>query len=275
MHLIDGKALAASIRANTKNDIDRLGLVPKLAILLVGDDPASRLYVNLKKKAAAEVGVAIDCREERADATDDALVRVIESWNRDPSVHGILVQLPLPPGHNEDRVIAAMDPNKDADGFHPRRDGLPPVHEGILRLIGATPISVNGSTAVIIANSDVFSKPLSRLLTKAGASVDLLRADDLDGDRLKAADIVVTAVGRPHFLRANMVKKDAVLIDVGTTRVDGKVQGDIDVQSFEKTEAWISPVPGGVGPMTIAELLKRVTELAMRFSSLCATPRGE
>ncbi len=272
MQTIDGKSLATEIRGDLKTRISASGLHPKLGVLLVGEDPASHLYVKLKEKAAAEAGIETDIRRLPSTATDAELIGLIRAWNDDESVHGILVQLPLPPGHDQDAVINAILPRKDADGFHPKNlDALyagegrivPPLHEGILRLIGQTDVMPNLAQAVILANSDVFAKPLEYLLKKAGAFVQTFRPDELDGQALKDADIIVVAVGRARFLKRDLVKSGACVIDVGTNKTEsGQTVGDADAESLHDVPGWLSPVPGGVGPMTIAMLLKSVTDLA-------------
>ncbi|MFZ2804262.1 MAG: bifunctional 5,10-methylenetetrahydrofolate dehydrogenase/5,10-methenyltetrahydrofolate cyclohydrolase [Patescibacteria group bacterium] len=272
MKLIDGRALAQDARAQLKKDIASSGLHPKLAVLLVGDDAASRLYVSLKEKAAAEVGIATEVVRVSAFTPTTELIDQINTWNADPSVSGILIQLPLPEGHDTQAVIAAMDPKKDADGFHPKNveallagNGtiIPPLHEGILRLIGATDVVVNGAKAVIIANSEEFSKPLNYLLTKAGSFVTIMSPEDIDRKTLANAQIVVIAVGRTGFLKRGMVSAGTCIIDVGTNQnSDGKTTGDVDATSLQDLDGWLSPVPGGVGPMTIAMLLKNVFHLA-------------
>ncbi|MBM3204677.1 bifunctional 5,10-methylenetetrahydrofolate dehydrogenase/5,10-methenyltetrahydrofolate cyclohydrolase [Candidatus Uhrbacteria bacterium] len=268
MFLIDGKALAERIRAQVAQEIKEKHLSPHLAILLVGDDPASHLYVGLKQKYAAEVGVRVTYEQRSADVSDDELVDLIQRWNQDPSVHAILVQIPLPPGHDEQRIIEAIDPKKDVDGFRPASTSVPPVHEGILRLINETPLKLSGASAAIIVNSDLFAAPLKRLLSTGGMFVNVMHPDDLDQEKLASADVVVIAVGRTNFLHASMTKPDAVIIDVGTNKTDeGKTCGDVDRSSFEKTYVWLTPVPGGVGPMTIAQLLKNVAGLAQQDSS--------
>jgi methylenetetrahydrofolate dehydrogenase (NADP+)/methenyltetrahydrofolate cyclohydrolase len=274
MERIDGKALAASIRAQVKQDIDASGLHPKLAVLLIGDDPASNIYVNLKEKACAEAGIVTDTRRMPATTSDADIIALIGQWNADETVDAILVQIPLPPGHDEDAAIAAMDPRKDVDGFHPENAAailngtgtlFPPVHEGILRLIGATDVTLKTSTAVVIANSDTFADPLVRLLTTAGCDVEKFRPDDMDREAVKTADIVVVAVGRPRFLTRAMIKPGACVIDVGTNRTaEGKTVGDADAEGLKDVLGWLSPVPGGVGPMTVALLLKNTYELAKR-----------
>jgi methylenetetrahydrofolate dehydrogenase (NADP+) / methenyltetrahydrofolate cyclohydrolase len=272
MHFIDGKSLAAKIRAEIKEEIASSNLQPTLAILLVGDDPASRLYVSLKEKAASEVGIKTLTERKDASVTDDELVQLIKDWNEDSTIHGILVQFPLPSNHDQDRVMGAVDPKKDADGFHPVNRAallaghatiIPPVHEGILRLIGTTPLRIHGAKASLIMNSGIFAEPLKRLLSIGGAGVEIMQPDELDYRTLSDSDLVVVAVGRPNFLNISMTKPDAVIIDVGTNKTpDGKVRGDVDIDSYQHATAWITPVPGGVGPMTIAQLLKNVVNLA-------------
>lgn len=269
---INGRALAAAIRAEIKQDITSLGFQPKLAVLLVGDDPASHLYVSLKEKAAAEVGILTQGRTLPSTTTTDELIAIIREWNTDSTVDGILIQLPLPQGIDEDTVIAAMDKAKDADGFHPKNvkaleaghgNIIPPVHEGILRLIGATDVVPNGAQAALIANSEVFAAPLAHLLRKSGAVVEFFKPDEIDRETLAKAEIVVIAVGRAGFLKRGMVSPGVCIIDVGTNRVgEKKVVGDVDAESLKDVPGWLSPVPGGVGPMTIAMLLKNVVHLA-------------
>ena len=276
MKSIDGRALAATIRTELKKDIAASGLHPRLGVLLVGNDPASDIYVSLKEKAAADVGITTDIRRLKT-ATTSELVEQIQAWNTDPAITGILVQLPLPDGIDPAVVIEAMDPTKDADGFHPSNveallagNGriIPPLHEGILRLIGAPGTTVNAAHATIIANSEEFSKPLKHLLTKAGAFVTVMNPDELDRETLAHANIVVIAIGRAGFLRRGMVSAGTCIIDVGTNKTDdGKTIGDVDSESLLSLDGYLSPVPGGVGPMTIAMLLKNVFHLSSSSSS--------
>lgn len=274
MQIIDGKALAASIREEVANDVNTFGRTPRLNVMLVGGDPASHLYVSLKKKAGEEAGIRVDVHGFDANASEEELLTTIDTWNADPDVNAILIQLPLPFGFDETKIVSRMDPAKDADGFHPQTvealmRGEPtivsPVHEGVLRLIAQTDTKMTGAQAVILANSKVFADPLARLLSTAGASVNVMAPDDLDRDRLKEVDIVVTAIGRAGFVHASMVKDGAVIIDVGTNKTDdGKTVGDAEFESFRKTDCRITPVPGGVGPMTIALLLRNVVKLAAK-----------
>jgi methylenetetrahydrofolate dehydrogenase (NADP+)/methenyltetrahydrofolate cyclohydrolase len=272
--MIDGASLAKNVRDQLKDTVKKSGRVPFLAVLLVGDDPASALYVKLKKKAAEEVGIRVEITHKAGTTPTTELIALIQSWNRDPEVHGILVQLPLPAHYDEQPIIDAMDAKKDADGFHPENIAalyrgevtiIPPVHEGVLRLIAQTPLRINGAKTVIFGNSEIFTKPLERLLTTAGADVTRLGAEAVTNEAVQEADLVISAVGSPHFLKPAHVRDDAVLIDVGTTKLENeKIAGDVDYAAFQDTDCWITPVPGGVGPMTIAQLLWNVYLLAER-----------
>lgn len=272
MHVIDGKALAETLREELAKTLKTSDLKPYLAVLLVGDDPASALYVKLKKKAAEEIGIRVEITHKDGTTPAAELIELINQWNQDPSIHGILIQLPLPAHYDEQQIIDTMDPKKDADGFHPDNVAalyrgeaaiIPPVHEGILRLISQTPVHVNGAKTVILGNSDIFTKPLERLLTTAGSLVTRLSAEDVGREVMKEAEIVISAVGSPHLIKPAHVKDGAVLIDVGTTKLENdKLAGDVDYGAFQDTDCWITPVPGGVGPMTIAQLLWNVYQLA-------------
>ncbi|MCK9360925.1 bifunctional 5,10-methylenetetrahydrofolate dehydrogenase/5,10-methenyltetrahydrofolate cyclohydrolase [Patescibacteria group bacterium] len=272
MYLIDGKTLAATIREEVKQEVAGLGLKPRLNVMIVGGDPASHLYVSLKKRAGEEAGINVDVHGFEATASQEQLLETIEAWNNDPEVDAILVQIPLPYGFDQDAVTSKITPHKDVDGFHPDNvaallKGEPsivsPVHEGILRLIAQTDLKISGSLAVILANSKTFAEPLARLLSTAGASVDILDPDNLDRTLLAAADIVVTAIGRAGFVHPSLTKDGTVIIDVGTNKTDaGHVRGDADFDAYKNTDCWVTPVPGGVGPMTIALLLRNVVTLA-------------
>ncbi|MBD3281725.1 bifunctional 5,10-methylene-tetrahydrofolate dehydrogenase/5,10-methylene-tetrahydrofolate cyclohydrolase [Candidatus Uhrbacteria bacterium] len=274
MQPIPGKQIAAQIKEECKQEVKEKGIKAKLAALLVGDDPASHIYVSLKEKAAHKIGVETDTRRLPASATNEELIAIIKEWNEDESVTGILIQLPLPEGHDTDAIIVAMDPKKDADGFHPDNIAklehgeatiLSPLHEGILRLIASTPIVPNHAFVIILANSHTFADPLKWIFERAGADVDVMLADKIDDKELREADVIVTAVGKPGILTSNATKPGACVIDVGITKMpDGSVQGDFDAESAADLDGWYSPVPGGVGPMTVALLIKNVIRLAER-----------
>lgn len=264
--VLDGKTLATAIRAKVKGRVASLSAKPGLAVLLVGDDPASHLYVNLKEKACAEVGIRFERKEYAADVSEDNLVKDIRALNQRTDIDGILIQLPLP-SQNADHVVAAIDPKKDVDGFHPKNlaalaAGLPclapPVHLGVMKLIESTGQNITGKTAVVVS-SVVFGSPLVSLLGERNVSAHIisLNAKNLK-EELQTADIVVTAIGRPAFITGDMLKPQAIVIDVGTSKRNDKVVGDVDRSTVDSVAAFVSPVPGGSGPLTVAYLLLNV-----------------
>lgn len=272
MKPIPGKEIASQIKEECKQEVAEKGIKAKLAAILVGEDPASNLYVSLKESAAHKIGIETDFRRLPAETSNEEIIKLIEEWNADDGVTGILIQLPLPEGHDTEAIVAAMDPKKDADGFHPVNVAalehgeatiLSPLHEGILRLIASTEIVPNHAYVVILANSHTFADPLKWIFERAGANVDVVLADKKDDKDLREADVIVTAVGKPGFLTSNATKPGVCVIDVGITKTaDGKVSGDFDAESAKDLEGWYSPVPGGVGPMTVALLMKNVIRLA-------------
>jgi methylenetetrahydrofolate dehydrogenase (NADP+)/methenyltetrahydrofolate cyclohydrolase len=272
MKLIDGKNLAQQIRSEVKDAVSKLPSPPGLGVLLVGEDPASHVYVNLKEKAAQEAGITADIRRMSETTSDDELETIILGWNNDPTINAILIQLPLPAGHNTDRLINAMDPAKDVDGFHPqtiqglmRGDAMivSPVHEAILRLIAATNFDPRGKSATILANSETFATPLAYLMQRAGFITAFMNPEVIDGEILRTSDVIILAIGRPGFLGADLVRPGTIVIDVGTTKDErGIVRGDADETALASIDGWLTPVPGGVGPMTVALLLKNVLTLA-------------
>jgi len=271
MHIIDGKALAARIKHDLVSEVRALAKVPRLNVLLVGNDAASRLYVNLKKQAGVETGIQVHVEEKPATSSQAELEAIIDAWNQDPAVNAILIQLPLPINFDTHALINRIALTKDADGFHPNNPNpLSPLHEGILRLISQTPLRLAGAQGVIVANSEIFANPLKHILQTGGVSVDVMHPDELNKSRMQEADLIISAVGRPEYLPASWVKDNAVLIDVGTTKVDGKTIGDFERSSIENTDCWLTPVPGGVGPMTVALLLKNVYQLTKQSSSRVA-----
>ena len=260
---MDGKALAARIRESIAPEVAMLGQIG-LATVLVGDDPASDVYIRAKHKAAGEVG--IEARDIRLpDSTsEEELLRVVADLNADDGVDGILVQLPLPAGSDEARVIRAVDPAKDVDGFHPLNAGLlylgrptfvPGTALGVLELLDEYDVELEGAHAVVVGRSDIVGKPVSLLLLHRHATVTMCHSRTRDlGAEIARADVVVAAVGVPGLVRADAVKEGACLIDVGITRTDAGLVGDIDPAAAERA-ALLTPVPGGVGPMTVAMLL--------------------
>ncbi|MEI7512290.1 MAG: bifunctional 5,10-methylenetetrahydrofolate dehydrogenase/5,10-methenyltetrahydrofolate cyclohydrolase [Candidatus Uhrbacteria bacterium] len=263
MQIIDGKALAASIREDVLRSVAALPRPPRLNVMIVGGDAASHLYVSLKKQAAEQAGILVAVHGFDSPVTQQELEATIDTWNADAEVDAILIQLPLPREFDADGLVARILPTKDVDGFHPNSTVVSPVHEGILRLIAQTDIKLPGSQIAVLANSKIFADPLTRLLSIGGASVDQLDPDHLNHALLKEADVVITAIGRLAFVHPSLTKDGAVIIDVGTNKNDeGKTRGDADFEAYKNTDCWVTPVPGGVGPMTIALLLRNVVLLA-------------
>ena len=274
--LIDGKAVAKEIRQGLKERCAALlgrGVQPGLAVVLVGEDPASQIYVRNKEKACAQVGIRSIAVRMPADTPQDVLEAKIVALNMDPEVDGILVQLPLPGGLDEARVLALVAPAKDVDGFHVqslgalvtgRRGFVSCTPKGCMELIRRTGIDPAGKEAVVVGRSNIVGKPMSLLLLAKNATVTTChsRTQDLAA-HTRRADILVAAVGRPKMITGDMIKPGAVVIDVGINRLeDGKVVGDVDFDSAAEVAGYITPVPGGVGPMTIAMLMENTLESA-------------
>jgi methylenetetrahydrofolate dehydrogenase (NADP+)/methenyltetrahydrofolate cyclohydrolase len=268
--IMDGFSLAKTVREELKLKIAALPRKPTLAVILLGDDPASRIYVSGKEKAAAEVGINSVGRYLSADTSETALLEEIYSLNENPSVDGILVQLPLPSGIDTQKIISAIDPQKDVDGFHPMNAGrlfigapsfIPCTPKGIMRLLSVYGVETAGKRAVVIGRSNIVGKPVAQLLLAANATVTLCHSKtaDLPGVA-RSADILVAAIGKPRFVDKSFVKVGAVVIDVGMNRADGKLCGDVAFDEVLPMVSAITPVPKGVGPMTIAMLLENTYE---------------
>jgi len=248
-------------------------LVPHLTVILVGDNPASKSYVNGKKKAAAETGISSDVIELAATITEEKLLAAIDELNQDPSVHGILVQLPLPDHIREQHIIEAIDPNKDVDGFHPVNIGrmmtgvdtfLPCTPYGIITMLKSKNITITGKHAVVIGRSNIVGKPVGQLLLNENATVTYChsKTQDLKSFTTKA-DILIVALGTPNVITADYLKQNAVVIDVGINRIDdGSLTGDVDFDDAKNKASFITPVPRGVGPMTITMLLQNTIKAA-------------
>ena len=272
--LIDGKAHAQALRDKVGAAVARLSRTPGLAVVLVGEDPASAVYVRAKGKACREAGMASFEHRLPADTTQGALLAVVRQLNADPEVDGILVQLPLPPQINADAVIAAIDPDKDVDGFHPVNAGrlasglpgfVPCTPLGCLMLLQDTRGDLSGLEAVVVGRSNIVGKPMAQLLLGANATVTIAHSRSRDLPALcRRADILVAAVGRPEMIRGDWVKPGATEIDVGINRVEGKLVGDVAFDEVAVHAGAITPVPGGVGPMTIACLLRNTLTSAER-----------
>jgi methylenetetrahydrofolate dehydrogenase (NADP+)/methenyltetrahydrofolate cyclohydrolase len=289
--LIDGKAVAARRRQSVAagvRELERQGIVPGLSVVLVGDDPASAVYVRNKAKACEEVGMRGETIRMPASTSQHELLRVVERLNEDNDVHGILVQMPLPKQVDADAIIRCIDPSKDVDGFHPMNVGrmligerdafVPCTPAGVMELLREYRVQTAGAECVIVGRSNIVGKPMTALLMQPGtdATVTVCHSRSRSvADHTRRADIVIAAVGRPGLIRGEMLKPGAVVIDVGINRVDDRsdrrgyrLAGDVDFRSASEVASLITPVPGGVGPMTIAMLLDNTLRAAQRFAAL-------
>lgn len=270
--MLSGKKVAERIFAETKELVAGLPLRPGLGVVLVGDDEASRIYVGIKERKAEELGIAFRKETLPSVATEEEVIRVVGALSDDPDIHGIIVQLPLPPGIDADRVIAAIDPQKDADGFHPEtvrrfldgdRGSIPVFPQAIVELAKSADIALSGKHGVVLANSELFGNIMKKALENEGVGTEIVLARDIDAraDAISSADVVVTATGKPERFSRGMFKNGAVVIDGGITGKDGRVFGDVEREGGD-SRIFLSPVPGGVGPVTVACLLHRTAGLA-------------
>lgn len=270
--IIDGRSLAKKIEENVKIEVDRFkahtGITPGLCTILVGDDPASKIYVRLKHKACERVGIYAHDMHLSATISQEELINEIENMNNCKEVHGILLQVPLPKHLNEKEAMLKIDPKKDADGFHPcnignlliGQEGLVPcTPKGIIRAIEEYEIDIEGKHAVVVGRSNIVGKPMAALFINRNATVSICHGctQDLKQFTLEA-DILVVSAGVKHLIKADMVKDNAVVFDVGINEEDGKIYGDVDFGNVIKKASFITPVPGGVGPITIAVLMQHV-----------------
>lgn len=266
--ILNGKILAKAIRDKAKIRVEKLDTPPGLGVILVGENPASMLYVGLKEHAAKEVGIYVERKNLPPEITTEEILDIIKDFNSREEINGILVQLPLPEGLETNKIVAAIDPMKDVDGFHPENRKLllantpklvPPTALGVMRLLQATRLPLNRKTAVIVGNSQIFAEPIIELMRDAGvAAVFVPKNTEALASITRAADILVTAIGSPYFITPEMTKPSGVVIDVGTSKgPDGKTVGDGSPLLLNHT-GFLSPVPGGVGPLTVAYLLLNV-----------------
>ncbi len=276
-NIIDGKAVSARVKEEIANETAavkaKYGINIGLAVVIVGDDPASRIYVNNKKKACETVGFTSYEYALSADTTQEELLQLIDKLNKDDNVNGILVQLPLPKHLDEKAVINSISPEKDVDAFHPVNVGkimigeysfLPCTPAGIMELIASTGVEIKGKECVVVGRSNIVGKPMSMLLLHQSGTVTICHSKTQDlADHCRKADILVVAVGVPKLVTGDMIKEGAVVIDVGMNRLEnGKLCGDVDFDSAKEKASFITPVPGGVGPMTIAMLMKNTLTAA-------------
>lgn len=276
--IINGRAIAAEILADLKHKVADLPKPPGLAAVLIGDDPASVLYVKNKERACDTIGISFSryiCNEDCMPSADQAAVlEAIGFLNRDPMIHAIIVQLPVPAGFDPDTLIRAIDPAKDVDGFHPAslqrflagQINAPPLVATILKLLGSINFKLNGKRVVMIGKNQVLSQTLGKAVADAGGSLHVVAAkDDALVNQTTTGDVLIAAVGWPNLVTGDLVKPGAVVIDVGITRLpDGTYAGDVDAASVAKVASAYTPTPGGVGPVTVAMLLQRVYELAVK-----------
>jgi len=275
--VLNGKELATKIKGELKQTVEEIkkkGIYPGLAVIIVGNDPASRVYVNSKKKACEEIGIESFEYALDESVSEEELIKLIKKLNNDDRVNGILVQLPLPKHINEEKIILAIDSSKDVDGFHPENVGrlltgnpqfLPCTPAGVMELIKESGIEIAGKECVIVGRSNIVGKPQSMLLLAEHGTVTIChsRTKNLE-EVVKRADILVVAVGKPEMIKGSSIKPGAVVIDVGINRLeDKKIVGDVEYESCSKVASAITPVPGGVGPMTIAMLMKNTVRAAI------------
>ena len=267
MKLLDGKALAAKMRAEIKSKIEKADIIPGLAVVIVGEDPASKIYVRNKIKACAEVGMRSFAYELPESVSQADLEQLLDTLAESKDVHGILLQLPLPKGFNAESAMARIPAHKDVDGFSAENLGLLVLNEqkyaactpsGVMELLKEANIDLRGKNAVVLGRSDTVGKPMALLLLNANATVTICHSQTRGiVQACQNADILISAVGKAGFVTADMVKDGAVVVDVGINRdANGKLCGDVDFENVSKKASWITPVPGGVGPMTITMLLK-------------------
>lgn len=281
--LIDGKALSQKMQAELGRKVERLkeqhDIIPGLAVILVGDNPASQVYVRNKERSALEAGFKSETLRLSESISQEELIDIIHQYNEDKSIHGILVQLPLPQHINDKKIILAIDPKKDVDGFHPINTGhlwsgrpmmVPCTPAGIMEMFREYHVDLEGKHAVIIGRSNIVGKPMAQLLLDKNATVTLTHSRTRNlSEVTKEADILIVAIGQGHFVTKDFVKEGAVVIDVGMNRDEnGKLIGDVVFEQVAEVASMITPVPGGVGPMTITMLLEQTYQAALRSVSL-------
>lgn len=276
--IIDGKAIAAKIRSEIRTGVQELqasGVTPGLAVVLVGEDPASRVYVTMKEKACADAGIFSDEYKLPTETTEEELLALVDKLNNDPKIHGILIQLPLPPQIDTDKVLEAISPEKDADGFHPYNVGRlsigkplfqPCTPYGVMVMLKETGVDLAGKEVVVVGRSNIVGKPVAMMCLAQHATVTVCHSRTKDlADVVRRADVVIAAVGKAEMVKGDWIKPGAVVIDVGINRVgDKKLVGDVDFVGASERASAITPVPGGVGPMTITMLLYNTLESARR-----------
>jgi len=264
--ILDGREVASKIKEKIKKEVSKLDKKPGLAAVLVGDVPESRLYVDMKRKACKEVGIYSEEHNVDKNISEEKLLQLIDDLNNDDRIHGILVQFPLPKHIDENKIMLAIDPAKDADGFSPINIGrillddeflVPATPKGIITLLDYYKIGLEGKDVVLVNRSKIVGKPLLLMLVNRGATVSVCHSKTKDlKSYTKKADILIVGTGRKHMIKEDMVKDNAVVVDFGTKKEGSKLYGDVDFENVKDKVSWITPVPGGVGPMTIVSLLE-------------------
>lgn len=277
--IIDGKSIAKELRESLAPRVAALkeqGITPGLTVIVVGDDPASAIYVRNKERACVKLGMNSQVLRFPAETTQEEILNTVRLLNQDDSVHGILVQLPLPRHIDEQAVLRAIDPDKDVDGFHAMNAGrlmngepgfVACTPKGVMRLLEVSGVELDGKNAVVVGRSNIVGKPMALLLLQKNCTVTIAHSHTKDLTTVtRSADILVVAVGRAGFITGDMIKPGAAVMDVGINRVDGKVVGDVDFESAKEVASCITPVPGGVGAMTIAMLMENTVEAAENYA---------
>ncbi len=281
MTILDGKKLSQKIKKELKTEVDKLkkeGITPGLAVILVGNDPASHTYVKMKKNSCAEVGINSKVYEFPEGISEEELLKTIDSINENPEFHGLLIQLPLPKHIDTTKILERVSPSKDVDGFHPYNMGrlvegldtfAPCTPLGVMELFEEYNIDVYGKDVCVVGASNIVGKPMWALLVNKMATVNICHIATKDlKSHTKRADIIIVGVGKPNLIKADMVKKGAIVVDIGINKLpNGKLVGDVDFENVSKKTSYITPVPGGVGPMTIAMLLKNTVKAAKIFAA--------
>ena len=276
VRIIDGKKIAEEILLDLRKKIIESKKIPGLAVILIGDDPASKLYVRNKEKACHKIGINCStylCNKDCCPhASENEIIEMIKFLNNDNQISGIIVQLPLPKKFDTNKIISAIDPKKDVDGFHPKNlekmlkgnfDIMPPLIGAIIQALASEDINLKNKQVIIISNSEIFAPAISKKLQDLGCITKVVSNNDKDlKTKTTKADILISIIGQPQFINKEMIKKDAVLIDAGITMVGKKFKGDIDFESVKKKALCITPTPGGIGPLTVAMLLKNIYLLA-------------
>ncbi|RUM67827.1 MAG: bifunctional methylenetetrahydrofolate dehydrogenase/methenyltetrahydrofolate cyclohydrolase FolD [Sulfurospirillum sp.] len=278
MQILDGKRVSTKLKDEAQKEVTQLksaGITPGLAVILVGDDPASHIYVNMKQKTCEDVGIYSIVHKMPDDISEEKIIETIQMMNKNPNIDGILVQLPLPPHIDEERVIGSIDPNKDVDGFHPCNVGrlslgmdcfAPCTPLGVMRLLKEYDIELKGLDACVVGASNIVGKPMMNLILNEFATVDICHIHTKDlSSHTKRADIIFVGVGKINLITEDMVKDGAIIIDIGINKnSEGKTVGDVDFENVSKKCSYITPVPGGVGPMTIAMLINNTIKAAKK-----------